>query len=295
METYFNISAKETDYFQENLLSSEYREINQEFFKTENFVNVCPDFINDKDVNSEIIRIDNFMIPQIDMLNRNYYNPSPKEVKLKIKDELILKTEKSKTTQNTNKKPNSPKINQNLEKEIEKTKKGSKHNLIRKSKKVIIDTALIFINKIIFLVYNGNIGYGIFKKELKKIDPNERKNTKVIDNINLLNKTLKDIFSTKINGKYTGFSPDINKKIIEELLNEKDESRKKIFTDLFSKTFLDFNLMLKEPKDELKKIYENVLLKSSKKEKESLNEIIKIINNYEKEFQKMKPRKIKEK
>ena len=170
-------------------------------------------------------------------------------------------------------------------------KKGSKHNLIRKSKKVVLDTALIFINNIIYTLYEGNIGYGIFKKELKKIKPNESQNTKVIDNINLLNKTLKDIFSTKINKKYTGFHSDINKKIIEELLNEKNEYRKKIFTNLFNTTFLDFILMLKEPKDELKEIYENILLKSSKKENESLNEIAKIINNYEKEFREMKPRK----
>ena len=210
---------------------------------------------------------------------------------MEIKDELTPKTEISKTTQNTKKKPNSPKISQNLEKEIKKPKKGSKHNLIRKSKKVILDTALIFINKIIYIVYEGNIGYGIFKKELKKIEPNESQNTKVIDNINLLNKTLKEIFSRKINNKYTGFLPDINKKIIEGLLNEKNEERKKKFTDLFNTTFLDFILMLKKPEGELKKIYENILLKSSKEENELLNEITKIINNYEKEFQDMKPRK----
>ena len=291
MDSFYDISAKEMDYCQENYSSFEYREIIPEYDESENFVIEEPGFINDKDINSEIIRNEKCMIPEIFLLNQNYSNSSKKEIKLEIKDELILKTENSKTTQNTKKKPNSPKINKNLEKEIDKTKKGSKHNLIRKSKKVIIDTALIFINKIIFLVYNGNIGYGIFKKELKKIDPNESQNTKVIDNINLLNKTLKDIFSTKINGKYTGFSPDINKKIIEELLNEKDESRKKIFTDLFSKTFLDFNLMLKEPKDELNKIYENILLKYSKKGNEALNGIKEIINNYEKVFLEMKPKK----
>lgn len=149
----------------------------------------------------------------------------------------------------------------------------------------------MFINNIISLVYEGNKGHGIFKKELKTIVPIENQNTKVIDNIYLLNKTLKDIFSTNINKKYTGFPLDINKKIIEELLNEKNEYRKKIFTDLFNKTFLDFILMLKEPSGELKVIYEDNLVKSNKKENKSLNEIIKIINNYEKEFQEMKPRK----
>ena len=49
--------------------------------------------------------------------------------------------------------------------------------------------------------------------------------------------------------------------------------------------------MLKKPEGELKIIYENILLKSSKEENELLNEITKIINNYEKEFQDMKPRK----
>ena len=76
METYFNISAKETDYFQENLLSLEYREIIPKFYKSENFVNKDSDFINDKDVNSEIVGNDNIIIPEIDMLNKNYPNGS---------------------------------------------------------------------------------------------------------------------------------------------------------------------------------------------------------------------------
>lgn len=163
-------------------------------------------------------------------------------------------------------------------------KKGNKHNLYRKAKKIIIDTALSFINNTISVVYEGKKGQGIFKKQLRKIEPFENQNTKVTVNLKLLNKTLKDIFSANINKKYTAYPLDINKKIIIELLNEKNEYRRKIFTDLFNKTFLDFLLMLKEPKIELKEIYEINLVKSIKKENESLNEIINIINNYEKEF-----------
>ena len=66
---------------------------------------------------------------------------------------------------------------------------------------------------------------------------------------------------------------------------------KKYLLIVFSKTFLDFNLMLKEPKDELNKIYENILLKYSKKGNEALNGIKEIINNYEKVFLEMKPKK----
>ena len=285
---YYEISAKDTDYCPDQFLSLEFSEMNTESYKENFFVEDQQNSFNDKYDHSEYIINEEITSEK---LNQNYYNKSPKKSKLLIEEdeELLLKTENLQTSLNTKKKFESSDINKNSKEE--KLKKGNKHNLIRKSKKIIIDTALIFINNIIFIVYEGNIGKGIFKKELKKIEPNESHNTKVNDNLNLLNKTLKDIFSAKINGKYTGFDVDINKSIIEELLNEKEENKKKIFTDLFNKTFLDFILMLKEPKGELKEIYENNLLKSSKKDFESLEEITKIINNYEKEFQEMKPKR----
>ena len=103
---------------------------------------------------------------------------------------------------------------------------------------------------------------------------------------------LKDIFSSNINKKYSKIFPlDFNKKLIEQLINEEDENKKKIFTNLFNKTVLDWILMLKEPKDELKEIYEKNLIKSNKRDIESLNKMVYIINNYEKEFHAMKQRK----
>ena len=127
---YFNFSAKEMDFCQENFQSLEDREmipVIPEFDKSENFVNEEQNnifnFINDTDANPEIIRNEKCMIPEIFFLNQNYSNASHKKDKLEIKDELILKTENLKTTQNTNKKPNSPKINKNSKKEIENPKK----------------------------------------------------------------------------------------------------------------------------------------------------------------------------
>lgn len=292
----YNLESDKDNYFQENYTPNENILTIQEFSLSEKIFNdeeqKFSNYISNKDDDSESIQNDIYLIPRNCKINQNYYNISPKKTIFNpIENDLKLKTEiLGETSPSTNKIFNLQIKNLNEEK-IEKPKNENKHNIIRKSKKVIFDTALIFINNIIYLVYNGNIGHGIFKKELKKINPKENKNTVVTHNRNILNKSLKDIFSNNISVKYTGIRSDYNKVIIEQLLNEKNEVIKKIFTDLFSKTVLDFISMLKEPNGELKEIYENNLLKSTKKDKESLNEIINIINNYKNEFQRMKVRK----
>ena len=45
----------------------------------------------------------------------------------------------------------------------------------------------------------------------------------------MLNKTLGEIFSWKISGKFTNCLPNHNQKIIEILLNEKDEKKSQYF------------------------------------------------------------------
>ena len=292
MGNYNNDSYIEEDYY--HFQPSE----NPEFPKSEYFFNEGKQnslyFINNKEIdNSEITINMNFMIPKNFMLNENDSNEPQKEKKSSTENELILKTENIKKNEITNIKNISSNKTKNSKKEIKKPKKYNKHNLIRKAKKIIIDTALEYINNFIFNVYKGKVGNGIFKKELKPISAIENKNTNIIDNINLLNTSLKEIFSNNINKRNTRYPLDINKIIIETILNDENENIKKLLTDLFNKTFLDFILMLKEPEGILKAIYDKKLLKSSKKEIESLNDISKIINDYEKEFKEMKPRKRK--
>ena len=100
-----------------------------------------------------------------------------------------------------------------------------------------MNSLLIHINSIINEKYKGNIGEGIFKKEILKMNQKQINNNKF--NKNLLNKTLKDIFSHEISRKYSTFESDHNKKLIEFLLNEVDEEKRIEFENLFSLTFMD--------------------------------------------------------
>ena len=117
--------------------------------------------------------------------------------------------------------------------------KFSGDNMIRKIKFSLIKTLLNYINKKIKKIYNGNIGYDNNKKVL--LQPNLRNiiGCKISINKKLLLYTIKDIFYNDISNKYIRYSRDHNKKIIDSLLNEIDEKKKKFFQKLFNLTFND--------------------------------------------------------
>ena len=89
----------------------------------------------------------------------------------------------------------------------------------RKVKHLIFIYLLKYINNQIKIKYNGNIGNGIFKKELCILNQEQIKNTSVTFNKELLRKTLCNIFSYKVSSRITNFPDDHNKKIIEGLIN----------------------------------------------------------------------------
>ena len=114
--------------------------------------------------------------------------------------------------------------------------KFSYDNLKRKSKHLVIENAMIFINKKIKEAYNGNIGEGLVKKELVKLNQSQKKNSNAEFNKSFIHKTLKDIFSQKITKKIKYLKEDHNKKVIEKILEEK----KYEFENLFNITFYYF-------------------------------------------------------
>jgi len=123
-------------------------------------------------------------------------------------------------------------------KEISEHNKYSEDNIIRKIKSTLLNFLSTFINSFIYEKYNGRIGEGIFKKEILKI--NQDQIIKDKNNKEFINKTIKDIFSNKLSGKYTNFDSEHNKKLIEFLINkEKDEEKKISFRKLFNLTFMD--------------------------------------------------------
>ena len=115
--------------------------------------------------------------------------------------------------------------------------KYSEDNILRKIKSTLLSYLFNFINFSIYNIYKGNIKKGLFKRELKKINQSQVVDTRA--NKEFLHKTLKDIFSDNISPKYTYYSNDYNRKLIEELLNESDYEKRIKFKNLFSLTFLD--------------------------------------------------------
>ena len=111
-------------------------------------------------------------------------------------------------------------------------------NMRRKCKHIILDNLLYFINYKIRIFYDNKIGQGALKKELKTLNQKQKSESNIQFNKEFLYKTIGEIFSDKISGRITNFSPDHNKKLVESLINEKDIKKKVYFNNLFSLTFL---------------------------------------------------------
>ena len=283
-----------------NFYSLENSEISPEnslnlFFESPGILNIFPRIELDlklKDKNK--MKFENKKILIHNNSNQNFTEDLIEKKEIIKKPEVLEET--SKSTKKSAKKQFILKNKKSIVKKLsqkENKKSNNRNCLIRKTKKIIINTSINYINKIILKVYNGNIGNGLYQKFLRKVNRFENNNTKIIHNRELLNKTLKEILSADINGRYTSSPADINREIINKLLKEENEDKRKIFVNLFNKTFLDWLMLLSEPKDELKEIYEKELEKSTKGKIELLEEIKEFINNYEIEFLNKKPRKIK--
>ena len=113
--------------------------------------------------------------------------------------------------------------------------KHSKYNfdyILRKCKIILINTLYNFINNKIKEIYNNN------DRQLICITSEILSNGKISYNKSLLMKTLIELFS-KPTTKKLKFLREYNEKLIEELLNEKDDDKRNYFQNLFNLTFLD--------------------------------------------------------
>ena len=79
--------------------------------------------------------------------------------------------------------------------------KFSDDNIRRKIKSLLLKYIFIFINETINIIYNGDIGKGIFKKELKTLEQSQISNATIEFNKELLDKTLEEILKKNINKK----------------------------------------------------------------------------------------------
>ena len=136
----------------------------------------------------------------------------------------------------------------------------SDDNSRRKVKRIIITELQNFINLRIEYIYGNDIGEGMLKKRLMKLCQKQISDASIQFNLEFLNKTLKEIFSENVTGRITNYSSDRNKEIIEELINDKDEVKRKYFEGLFSLTFLDCLKYFRDEQD-----FDNEYLRGFKK------------------------------
>ena len=116
--------------------------------------------------------------------------------------------------------------------------KCSDDNMRRKIKHVVLKSIMEFINNKIKEIFNGNIGYSIFKKELLTLNKAQKSDATIKYNQKFLSKTLNDIFSEDISGRFSNFPLDHNKLLINNLINGKDENINIIFRKIFDLTFI---------------------------------------------------------
>ena len=167
--------------------------------------------------------------------------------------------------------------------------KFSDDNLIRKCKHIVLDSVFVFINQKIIENYSNNKDtYFLKVKQLFKLGQNQVEKSKAEYNKLFLNKTLETIFSENISTKYSRYSPNHNKDLIEDLLNDKDEKKRIIFQKIFKLTFLDClkyfrGSIILEELSGMKTFYKYCNETNFGNNSEEYKNILKLfINNYEK-------------
>ena len=165
--------------------------------------------------------------------------------------------------------------------------------LRRKVKCILLKDMMIFINEKIYEMYDGDIGHNIYRKELLTINGDQNSNATIKFNQNFLNKTLGDIFSVNISSKYTDYEPNHNKRLIEDLKNEEDETKRLYFNKVFNLTFLQClnHYIGKESIEELNGlIFFNEKKNTIDEDEEYIEALSQQFNTYEERIMKKKER-----
>ena len=117
--------------------------------------------------------------------------------------------------------------------------KFSDDNIIKKCKHIVLNILFHFINEKISQKYNSQQGKGIFTKKLLAINRKQKSDASSLFNKDFLNKSIGDIFSEKISGKYTNFPLYHNKFLINFLKKDEEKCENKYFQIVFNLSFLD--------------------------------------------------------
>ena len=164
--------------------------------------------------------------------------PKLNEIKKGEKKEKNEKKDKKENKEKKEKKKCGRKRKRSSEDKIEHNK-FSDDNVRRKCKHLVLKNTMKFLNYKINFLYNGNIGNGIFKKELQTINQSQKSDATINFNKLFIKKKLSEIFSEDISGRFTNLPHDHNKTLIKQLMDEKDEYKKEYFNKVFNLEFID--------------------------------------------------------
>ena len=112
-------------------------------------------------------------------------------------------------------------------------------NMLRKSKRIIINELFHYINKKISGLYKDKIGHRSYKK-LLLLKYEQIQNTNIDFNKEFLNKTLKEILSAEPSKRVNNCKEKAHNEIlIKQLISEGTQEKKDYFNGFFNLTFLD--------------------------------------------------------
>lgn len=178
---------------------------------------------------------------QFNHINNQTVNPLilPSEIQSNI--EIEIESEEKKEEEKENNSEESKTLGRKRKDSLIQGKhdKFSSDNLYRKIKSKLLDILYDFINYKINEIYKDIPYYNIKENKLKKIEQEQVVNSHIEYNQKFLFKTLKEIFSVDISHKYKRYDLGHNKNVIDNLLEEKNNERREIFTKLLNKNFLE--------------------------------------------------------
>ena len=109
-------------------------------------------------------------------------------------------------------------------------KNPNHYKIMKRIRNIILNSIIIFINKMIKIIYNNDIMKGIRIKQFLPIDKFILSHSTVEFDKTFLHKKIKDILSGKISNKITNYPRDKNQLLVENLITQ-------IMEDLISKNY----------------------------------------------------------
>ena len=242
-----------------------------------------------------------------DPLNNNAPTSNKENIKNPVNNEKNDEDKNEKNDEDKNEKKKCGRKRERPGDDKNEHNKFSDDNIRRKVKHLVLKHLMDYINKQIKILYNGNIGNGVFKKELQTLNQSQKSDATINFNKEFIERKINEIFSENISGRFTNFPLDHNKILIQKLLMEEDEKKRKYFNELFDLNFkqclghfrgnLDIKILngMKCFND----IKDSILKKYTLDGKEYIDSLEYYLNNFEeiinnKKARKPRPKKKKE-